>query len=180
VQPDVSDIDDYNRQDEEVAPMHRRHRQRYVDQGRGREPQRRRFDNSNNLLEKFDGNPQQWNTWKTTFIFVSEACNWSEEEKLLMLRTHLRGTALNALQNLSEVDLHNCGRIIQALDARYGSSSESTKTRLRAELSSIKQLETEDLDTFADRVYALTLQAHMPNLDERQAQCYAVDAFLSG
>ena len=132
------------------------------------------------LIENFEGDSQLWEGWKKNFLFVAEACEWSPAERLLMLRTHIRGNAVKAIQNLSDTILQDYQAIINALETRYGASRESTKTRLRAELSTIKQLETEDLETFSDRVHALTLSAHPPTLEDEYIQRYAVDAFLAG
>ena len=133
-----------------------------------------------NLIENFEGKQELWEGWKKNFLFVANACNWSEDERLLMLRTHIRGSAVSAIQNLPESTLSSYVAILEALDARYGSSNESTKKRLRTELSTIKQLEDEDLETFGDRVYSMTVAAHPATLSERDIQCFAVDAFFGG
>ena len=59
-------------------------------------------------------------------------------------------------------------------------SNESTKKRLRSELSTIKHLENEYLETFGDRVYAMTVAANPATLSERDIECFAVDAFFGG
>ena len=133
-----------------------------------------------NLIENFEGNAMVWQGWKKNFSFVAEACAWTDAEKLLMLRTHLRGSAMTVVQNLSEEVLGDHQAIMDALDARYGSTKPSTKNRLRAELQAIKQLESENLETFADRVFALAVNAHPNYVREEDLQGYAVDAFLNG
>ena len=86
---------------------------------------------------------------------------------------------MTVIQNLSEEILGDHQAIMDALDARYGSSKPATKNRLRAELQAIRQMETEDLETFADRVFALTVNAHPNYVREEDLQSYAVDAFLN-
>ena len=133
-----------------------------------------------NLIENFEGDAQLWEGWKKNFLFVANACNWNDDERLLMLRTHLRKTAMNAVQNLPDATLADYNAILTVLDLRYGAGRESTKTRLRAELNTVKQLENEDIEAFADRVYALTVHAHPTDIRDEHLQRYAVDAFIQG
>ena len=67
---------------------------------------------------------------------------------------------MSAVQNLTDDVLEDLEAILNALDARYGSSKPSTKNRLQAELQDIKKKDGEELETFADRVFALTVNAH--------------------
>ena len=145
----------------------------------GNEPHGRKKLQSN-LIENFEGKGMFWEGWKKNFKFVADACEWDDEDRLLMLRTHLRGGALSAVQNLTDDVLGDWEAILNTLDARYGSSKPSTKNRLRAELQAIKQKDEEELEAFADRVFALAVNAHPDYVRDTDLQSYAVDAFLNG
>ena len=66
-----------------------------------------------------------------------------------------------------------------ALHERYGSRRPALIITLRAELSTVRQEEGESMDTFGNRVYALTNQAY-PDLAPALLQSLAVPAFLKG
>ena len=135
------------------------------------------------LIDNFEGSGNHWEGWKRNFIFVAEACNWTDKEILLMLRTHLKGDAMSAIQYLPDVVLLDWEAILDTLDARYGSSKASTKNRLRSELYTISQKNSEELEAFADRVYALVVNAYpayFREVDLQSYMLYAVNAFLNG
>ena len=132
------------------------------------------------LIDNFEGSGNHWEGWKRNFIFVAEACNWTDKEILLMLRTHLKGDAMSAIQYLPDVVLLDWEAILDTLDARYGSSKASTKNRLRSELYTISQKDSEELEAFADRVFALVVNAYPDYFSQVDLQGYAVDAFLRG
>ena len=87
---------------------------------------------------------------------------------------------MSAIQYLSDAVLLDWEAILDILDARYGSSKASTKNRLRSELYTVSQKDSEELDAFADRVYALVVNAYPDYFKEVDLQGYAVDAFLKG
>ena len=66
------------------------------------------------------------------------------------------------------------------MQERFGKVDNATKAILRSELRFIKQLEGDELEIFADRVYAMTMDAHPLETDPGQLQLYAVESFLQG
>ena len=122
-----------------------------------------RPSDKNVTIDKFDGKPGEWDNWIHQFEFITEAYNWDSDEKMTRLVSCLRGPALTAHRSLPREERYDYEGCISYLCMRYGHSRPVARTTLRAELSVLKQEEGESVDTFADRVYALTVEAY-PNM----------------
>ena len=130
-------------------------------------------------LDKFDGKVGEWVNWYHQFEFLATHYNWDDRERLVRLVSCLKGPALTAHRNFSQRARNTYAHCIAALQERYGSRKPALIITLRAELSTVRQEEGESMDTFGDRVYALTNQAY-PDLAPALLQCLAVPAFLKG
>ena len=95
---------------------------------------------------------------------MARAYQWDPREKMVRLMSCLRGPALTAHRSLPHGERDNYDSCIDLLRKRCGHDRPIAKTTLRADLSAIRQEEGESLDTFADRVYALTVEAY-PNME---------------
>ena len=133
----------------------------------------------NVTIDKFDGKPGEWDNWIHQFEFIAEAYNWDSDEKMTRLVSCLRGPALTAHRSLPREERYDYEGCISYLCMRYGHSRPVARTTLRAELSVLKQEEGESVDTFADRVYALTVAAY-PNMHKDLYNSLSVPAFLRG
>ena len=98
---------------------------------------------------------------------------------LIRLVSCLKGPALTTHRSFSQRARNTYAHCIVALHERYGSRKPALIITLRAELSTVRQEEGESMDTFGDRVYALTNQAY-PDLAPALLQSLAVPAFLKG
>jgi hypothetical protein len=132
------------------------------------------------LVDKFEGRVGEWENWFHKFQLTATLCKWKEADKLFLLTNALTGTALTTHRNLPGPTTLNYHDLVNALKERYGKTDTATKAVLRAELACIKQKEGEELENFADRVYALTMDAHPADTHPDQLQLYAVEAFLGG
>ena len=133
----------------------------------------------NVTIDKFDGKPGEWDNWIHQFEFIAEAYNWDSDEKMTRLVSCLRGPALTAHRSLPREERYDYEGCISYLCMRYGHCRPVARTTLRAELSVLKQEEGESVDTFADRVYALTVEAY-PNMHKDLYNYLSVPAFLRG
>jgi len=130
-------------------------------------------------LDKFDGKVGEWDNWYHQFEFLATHYNWDDRERLVRLVSCLKGPALTAHRSFSQRARNTYGHCIAALQERHGSRRPALIITLRAELSTVRQEEGESMDTFGDRVYALTNQAY-PDLAPALLQSLAVPAFLKG
>ena len=134
------------------------------------------------LVEKFVGRVGTWENWFHKFQFTAKLCKWNNDDMLFMLTNALTGPALTAHSNLPESVILDYDSLVAALKekVRFGKTDPATQSILRAELKDIKQTEGEDLETFADRVYAHCLDAHPAQTLPGQLQMYATEAFMDG
>ena len=132
------------------------------------------------LLDKFDGKVGSWENWFHKFELTAEMCKWTDASKLFMLTNALTKSALTAHRNLPKSSCSDYQALVDALQERFGKTDSATKAVLRSELYCIKQMEGEELEEFADRVYSLTMDAHPPETTPAQLQLYAVESFLQG
>ena len=132
------------------------------------------------LLDKFHGKVGQWEDWYHKFRHTSRMCKWSDGDKLFIMTSALVGPALTAHRNLPLSVTSDYKSLVKAFKQRFGKVNTATKAALRTELACIKQREGEDLENFADRVYALTMDAHPRSTSAQQLHIYAVEAFLRG
>ena len=133
----------------------------------------------NVTIDKFDGKPGEWDNWIHQFEFIAEAYSWDPDEKMTRLVSYLRGPALSAHICLPREERYDYDGCIEYLGMRHGHTRPAARTTLRAELSVLKQEEGESVDTFADRVYALTVEAY-PNMHKDLYNSLSVPAFLRG
>jgi len=145
-----------------------------------RQPHGYSMDARNIRMDPFEGHLGEWDDWFHKFKFIARNCQWTNREKLFRLTTALKGTALTAHRNLPIEERNNFNSLCKAMRRRYGKARRSTKASLRAQLSSITQRETEDLDCFADRVLALITDAYPKDMSKDHLDIYAVDAFIAG
>ena len=132
------------------------------------------------LLDKFDGKVGSWENWFHKFEITADMCKWSDASRLFMLTNALTRSALTAHRNLLKSSRSDYHALVNALQERFGKTDSATKAILRTELYCMKQIEGEELEEFADRVYALTMDAHPPETSPAQLQIYAVESFLQG
>ena len=132
-------------------------------------------------LDKFDGKVGEWDNWYHQFEFLATHYNWDDREGLVRLVSCLKGPALTAHRSFSQSARTTYAHCIAALHERYGSRRYALIITRRAELSTVRQEEGENMERFGDRVYALTNQAY-PDLenDPTILQSHAVPAFLKG
>ena len=132
-------------------------------------------------LDKFDGKVGKWNNWYHQFEFLATHYNWDDRERLVRLVSCLKGPALRAHRSFSQRARNTYAHCIAALQERYGSRRYALIITRRAELSTVRQEEGENMERFGDRVYTLTNQAY-PFLvnDPTLLQSLAVPAFLKG
>ena len=160
-------------------PMERpKHGRRRHDTRSGVEASHRPSD-INVTIDKFDGKPGEWDNWIHQFEFIAEAYSWDPDEKMTRLVSCLRGPALTAHRSLPREERYDYDGCIEYLGMIYGHTRPAARTTLRAELSVLKQEEGESVDTFADRVYALTVEAY-PNMHKDLYNSLSVPAFLRG
>ena len=132
------------------------------------------------LVDKFEGKMGTWENWFHKFQVTADMCRWSEASKLFMMTNALTGAALTAHRTMPDRVRRSYNSLVAALQERFGKADRVTKSMLRSELRCIRQLEGEDIGVFADRVYALTMDAHPPETDPALLQLYAVESFLQG
>ena len=132
------------------------------------------------LVDKFDGKVGEWENWYHKFQLTATMCRWNDLDKLFNLTNALKGPALTAHRNLPTLTTLDYSAQVSAMKAKFGKTDFSTKAALRVELACIRQKEGEELETYADRVYSLTMDSHPVDMTLEQLQLYAVEAFLAG
>jgi hypothetical protein len=154
----------------------------YRSNGRGKKQQevKRNMDVTKVTVDNFDGKVGQWDNWFHKFTFMANTCGWNDHEKLFKLTASLSGNALTAHRNLPFGVCHDYKRLCEALEERYGKKDTATKSALRADLTTVQQKEDEDLEVYADRVYAMTMDAYPAETPVAQLQQLAVEHFLNG
>ena len=130
-------------------------------------------------LNKFDRKVGEWDNWYHQFEVLATHYNWDDRERLVRLVSCLKGPALTVHRSFSQRARNTYAHCIAALQERYGSRRPALIITRRAELSTVRQEEGESMDTFGNRVYALTNQAY-PNLAPALLQSLAIPAFLKG
>ena len=123
-----------------------------------------RPNDRNVCLETIYGKQVEFDNWFHQCSLMARAYQWDPREKMVRLMSCLRGPALTAHRSLPHGERDNYDSCIDLLRKSYGHDRPIAKTTLRADLSAISQEEGESLDTFADRVYALTVEAY-PNME---------------
>ena len=122
----------------------------------------------------------EFDNWFHQFSFVARAYQWDTHEKMVRLMSCLRGPAVTAHRSLPHGERDNYDSCIDLLRKRYGNDRPIAKTTLRADVSAIRQEEGESLDMFADRVYALTVEAYPEMERGNLLDSLAIPAFLKG
>ena len=128
-------------------------------------------------MDTFDGNPVSWDGFYCNFKFYSTAHRWSDDTKLEKLRACLRGKAVQFIQKKPRYVRTNYRDLVHALKKRY--SIRDPPSTVRKGLHGIKQLETESIEEFADRVYENVTDGY-PDAGDEMVQSIAVDHFLTG
>ena len=128
-------------------------------------------------MDTFDGNPVSWDGFYCNFKFYSASHRWSDDTKLEKLRACLRGKAVQFIQKKPRYVHTSYRDLIHALKKRY--SIRDPPSTVRKGLHGIKQLETESIKEFADRVYENVTDGY-PDAGDEMVQSIAVDHFLTG
>ena len=111
-------------------------------------------------LDKFDGKVGEWHNWYHQFEFLATYYNWDDWARLVRLVSCLEGPALTAHRSFSQIARNTYAHCIAALHERYGSRRHALIITGRAELSTVRQEEGENMERFGDRVNTLTNQAY--------------------
>ena len=132
-------------------------------------------------LDKFDGKVGEWDNWYHQLEFLANYYNWDDRERLVRLLSCLKGPALTGYRIFSQKARNTYAHCIAAFQERYGSRRHALIITRRAELSTVRQEEGENMERFGDRVYTLTNQAYLFLInDPTLLQSLAVLAFLKG
>ena len=131
-------------------------------------------------IDHFEGKIGEWDNWFHKFSTIAETCSWSNRERLFKLTSALKNNALTVHRNLSPDITRDYDLLCAAFKERYGNQDVATKASLRADLSTVRQKEDEDIQVFADRVFSLAIDAYPGDTPAHQLQQFAVEAFLNG
>ena len=111
-------------------------------------------------LDRFHGKVGEWDNMYHRFEFIVTHHNWDDRERLVRLVSCLNGPLLTAHRSFSQIAHNPYTHCNAAFQERCGSRRRAPIITLRAELSTVRQQGGESMDTFGDRVYALTSQAY--------------------
>lgn len=128
-------------------------------------------------MDTFHGNSEDWNSFLFQFRQVCKSCKWSDRTKRDKLMACLRGKAIDYVSKRPSSVRKDYHKLLKDLKKRYGKTDTSSASR--KELQSLRQEETETVEEFADKTYAMTLEA-FPKAAGSLIQTLAVDTFLRG
>ena len=132
---------------------------------------------SNPKLPRFDGSEDDWEVFSFQFRELAHTGRWSKRVRLEKLISCLKGTAVKFVKRRPSKIRRNYKKLMEALEKRYCTTDQPCT--LRKQLASVCQLVDESLETWADRIYALTLDAY-PQIGPNLAESLAVENFLKG
>ena len=132
---------------------------------------------SNPKLPTFDGCEDDWEVFSFQFRELAHAGQWSKRVRLQKLISCLKGSAVKFVKRRPSKVRRNYRKLMVAMEKRYSVTDQPCT--IRKQLASVTQLVDESLETWADRVYALTLDAY-PQVSSSLAESLAVENFLKG
>ena len=138
------------------------------------------MDPSRVKVDAFEGKLGEWDNWYHKFTTIADTCVWSDQQRLFKMTSALQGNAVTVHRNLPREVTSNYSQLCIAFKERYGKEDLATKSALRVDLTSIRQESDEDVQAFADRVLALTIDAYPAETPIKQLQLYAVEFFING
>jgi hypothetical protein len=105
----------------------------------------------------YDGT-EDWNVYLRHFTATAKLGQWSEEEKVLFLTTHIKGAARVFFGSLSPYQANSFSTLCQAFERRFGSTKQ--QTRWRAQLESRHRKTEETIASFGDDIRLITQRAY--------------------
>lgn len=127
-------------------------------------------------LDTYDGS-SSWNQYVKQFEMVAEYNRYSEEEKVVVLVSSLRGSARVILQNLSDEELRDFRKVKEELDFSFGEEHFSQISY--SKFHNRKQGENEGLVSFALDLKRLVRLAYSGCNEETKDQV-TCQQFISG
>jgi hypothetical protein len=155
----------------------RRHRHRH---GRGKHKKRNRGRARSPpapKLPSFHGETNKWRAFIYQFSETAKTHRWSRQHRLEKLKACLRDKAMEYVHNLHSHVKYDYKELKKALTKRYG--QKDPPSYARRQMYSMKQLDQETIEDYADRVLRLVLDG-FPKAPEDITQQVAVETFLHG
>lgn len=128
-------------------------------------------------LPVFNGASGTWRPFIFQFKEIAKMNEWSKKTRLERLLGSLSGNAIKFVERLRKDKRRDYKKLLKVLRKRYGASDPPSS--VRNQLYDSAQGEEEDLDEWADRVLALTLDGY-PGASEDMMESLAVEQFFRG
>ena len=147
----------------------------------GSEARRHRHRRSPSLfksrLDMFHGDVSKWRSFIILFKQVAQQKGWSRASRLTNLLHCMRDKAICYVDRQPRRVREDYYSLLEILEKRYGRKEPAAS--YRRDLYSLKQLEGEEIDDFADRVYEIAAEG-FPDADEKLIESIAAETFLKG
>ncbi|XP_065076520.1 uncharacterized protein LOC135700058 [Ochlerotatus camptorhynchus] len=125
-------------------------------------------------LPKFNGNPEEWPMFLSTYEDTTKMCGYTEAENMIRLRNCLKGDAFNAVRSFL-MRPETVERAISALKLRFG-RPETIIEYLKDKIVSMPSIKPDAMDKLVD--FALEVQNLCATVESCGAQEYMFDMTL--
>ena len=155
---------------------HRNRRENSDSSSSGRESRGRGSDSSGSDSGS-EARRHRWRSFIILFKQVAQQKGWSRASILTNLLHCLRDKAICYVDRQPRRVREDYYSLLEILEKRYGRKEPAAS--YRRDLYSLKQLEGEEIDDFADRVYEIAAEG-FPDADEKLIESIAAETFLKG